>query len=352
MKNIHRILVALTIVLLGIGNVSAQYVTTHAKAATPGQQNGLYYSLPRTVLQLDFLIEETQLLRGPYSDYVGYIGAQDYISADETVYRIESVSMTPRAEVDPNATFFVAINPKKGDAAQFSLTPKGILQGVGTEGLPLVEETPAAVGGGTSQVPLEFKYKYGGTRNMEQAARNAAEMIGKIRDEKIKLATGFQETAFTLDTYRQMYADLEAMERDYLSLFVGKQVSKTYTKTLYVIPNKEVPTLSVAKFSAEDGFSSGTSGYGDLITVQTQSLQTTGTINAPSQSAVESLSIENKLFYRIPETTQIKVMMDGQILLEQRETVAQYGVFMLAPLGKMKLAFDPNTGQLVSMKTE
>lgn len=352
MKNFHRILAALILTFGMLGNVSAQYVTTHAKAATPGQQNGLYYALPRTVLQLDFLIEETQLLRGPYSDYASYIGAHDYITSDETVYRIESLTMTPRAEADPNATFFVAINPKKGDAAKFTLTSKGILQGVGMDELPLVEETPVANRPATTQESPEFKYQFGGSRNLEQAARSAAEMIGKIRDEKIKLMTGFQETAFTFDTYRQMYADLDAMEQDYLSLFMGKRVTKTYTKTLYVTPNKEVPSLSVAKFSAEDGFSAGTSGYGDLITVQTQSLQTTGTINAPSQSAVESLSIENKLFYRIPETTQIKVMMDGEILLEQRETVAQYGVFMLAPLGKMKLALDPKTGQLIQMGME
>ena len=352
MKNFHRILVALIVIVCGIGNVSAQYVTTHAKAAMPGQQNGVFYSLPRTVLQLDFLIEETQLLRGPYSDYASYVGAHDYITSDEITYRIESITMTPRAEVDPNATFFVAINPKKGDAAQFTLTPKGILQGVGMEGLPLVETTPATESVVTRQDPAEFKYQFGTSRNLEQAARSAADMIVKIRDEKIKLMTGFQETAFSLDTYRQMYADLDAMENDYLSLFVGKRVSKTVVKTLYVTPNKEVPTLSVAKFSSEFGFTAGTSGFGDLIMVQTQSLQTTGTINAPSQSAVESLSIENKLFYRIPETTQIKVMMDGEVLLEQRETVAQYGVFMLAPLGKMKLAFDPKTGQLVSMKME
>ena len=352
MKNFHRILVALIVIVCGIGNVSAQYVTTHAKAAMPGQQNGVFYSLPRTVLQLDFLIEETQLLRGPYSDYASYVGAHDYITSDEITYRIESITMTPRAEVDPNATFFVAINPKKGDAAQFTLTPKGILQGVGMEGLPLVETTPATESVVTRQDPAEFKYQFGTSRNMEQAARSAADMIVKIRDEKIKLMTGFQETAFSLDTYRQMYADLDAMENDYLSLFVGKRVSKTVVKTLYVTPNKEVPTLSVAKFSSEFGLTAGTSGFGDLITVQTQSLQTTGTINAPSQSAVESLSIENKLFYRIPETTNIKVSMGGETLLEQRTTVAQYGVFMLAPLGKMKLELDPKTGQLVNMKME
>lgn len=348
-----RLFLVLAIATAFMSSASAQYVTTHAKAATPGQQNGLYYALPRTVLRLDFLIEETQLLRGPYSDYVGMVGAEDYISDNETVYRIQSVSMVPTAEADPNATFFVSMNLKKGDAAGFSLTPKGILQGVGVKDLPALGEKPAPIQSeALFAEPVPFKYQYGSSRNLDQAARNAAEMIGKIRDEKIKLITGFQETAFHLDTYQQMYADLNEMEQDYLSLFVGKSQTRTFVKTVYVTPNKEVNKLSVAKFSEEFGLTLGTAGDGDLITVQTQSLQTTGTINGPSQSAVESLSFENKLFYRIPETANVKVSLGGETLLEQRVTVAQYGVFMLAPLGKTKLELDPSTGQIVNMGTD
>ena len=101
-----------------------------------------------------------------------------------------------------------------------------------------------------------------------------------------------------------------------------------------------------------DIIASEVSGNGDVITVQTMSLQTTGTMNAPSQSAVESLSLENKLFYRIPEVANVKVNLGGQVLLEARETVAQLGVFMLAPLGNTKLGFDPMTGQVISLEMQ
>ncbi len=350
MKRINRILLVLAVLIAGMGTATAQYVTTHAKTAMPGQQKGLYYALPRTVLQLDFVIEESQLLRGPYSDYAGYVGADEYIVEDGVEYTLLSVNMTPCAEPDPNATFFIAVNSKKGDGMQFALTSKGILQGVGADIQPVTEETTRHEFAQPQANPSNvFKYQYGSTRNREQMARSAAEMIAKIRDEKIKLMTGFQETAFQLDTYRQMYADLDEMEHDYLSLFVGKRINRSYVKTVYVTPNKDVPLQSIAKFSTEEGFSAGTGGDGDLITVQTLSLQTTGSINGPSQSAVESLSIENKLFYRIPETARVKVSMGSEVLLETRETIAQYGVFMLAPLGKNKLVLNPQTGQVVNV---
>lgn len=348
-----RLLLVISLLIACIGSVSAQYVTTHAKTASPGQQNGIYYSLPRTVLRFDILIEETQLLRGPYSDYASLVGADDYITDDEVAYRIQSVTLVPTAEADPNATFFVSMNSKKGEATSFSLTPQGILHGVGVQDLPEVEQPlPPIQSASLISDPVPFKYQHGSGRNMDQSARSALEMINKIRDEKIKLMTGFQETAFTLDTYRQMYADLDQMEQDYLSLFLGKRQVRTFVKTLYVTPNKEVNKQSVAKFSTEYGLTAGTSGDGDLLVVQCQSLLTTNTINAPSQSAVESLSLENKLFYRIPETVNVKLSLGGEVILEQRATVAQYGVFMLAPLGKTKLVLDPNTGQVVKMSME
>ena len=61
------------------GQLHAQFTTTFAKNITPGQQNGLYYSLPQTMLKLDFIIEEAQLVKGPLSDYASnYMAMEDY----------------------------------------------------------------------------------------------------------------------------------------------------------------------------------------------------------------------------------------------------------------------------------
>ena len=352
MNRMKSAFLLLALMAFGIGNATAQYLTTHAKVVMPGQQKGIYYALPRTVLQLDFVIEETELLEGPFSEYVYLVGADDYIMEDAMEYRIVDVMMSTYAEPDPNATFFVEMNAKKGENTDFHLTSKGILQGFGME-IPTTIDQPKQVIE-PKQIPDQersFKYQYGiKGKSREQMAMAAADMITKIREEKIKLLTGFQETAFILDTYRQMYADLDQMENEYLSLFIGKRIVNKVVKTVYVTPSKEVTSQSIAKFSTEDGFSTGVAGSGDVITLQALSLKTTGSINEPSQSAVETISHENKLFYRIPETANVKVIMGSEVLLEQRETIAQYGVFMLVPLGKTKLALDPNTGQIIGME--
>lgn len=348
MKRIRIALAMMAAMAFGLAN--AQYVTSHAKIAMPGQQKGIYYALPRTVIQLDLMVDKTELVEGPFSDYAYMVGADDVITKNGVEYLLKDVVMRTCAEADPNATFFVAMNPKKGEGLPFNLNEKGILVGVGMEADSRWTPSEPSVKVQTMTSDKSFKYQYSsnGVRSEEQQARLAAEMIGRIREEKIKLLTGFQETAFTLDTYRQMYADLDEMEAEYLSLFIGKRVITPVVQTVYVTLTKDVPLQTVGSFSKENGFSSSAFG-GNNITVQAISLQTTGSINALSNSAVESLSHENKLFYRIPETVSVKVTMGGEVVVESRETLAQFGVFMLAPLGRTKIMLDPNTGQIVSM---
>lgn len=355
MRHLNNTFLMVAIMTLIALNANGQYVTTHAKIAMPGQQTGIYYALPRTVIQLDFVIDEVELIAGPYSDFVYMVGAEDYVSDNSVEYRLNEVRMTTLAEADPSATFFVAMNPKKGEGVKFYLNQKGILQGVGIAP-QAPKESPAVA---SCDVPTktpsrEFKYQYGANaiRGIEQQARNAAEMITRIREEKIKLLTGFQETAFNLDTYRQMLADLDEMEAEYLSLFIGKRIVNPTVKTVYVTPSKDVPTQTIGKFSTTSGFSTDLYGSGSLVTFQALSLNLRGTINEPSVSAVESLSHENKLFYRIPETANVRVTMGQQVLVDQRATIAQYGVFMLAPLGKSKLSLDPETGQIIGVGVE
>lgn len=352
MKHLKRAFFAMAFMALGI-SAHAQYVITHAKMAMPGQQKGIYYALPRTVIKLDLIIDETELIEGPCSDYAYMVGANDYITSDGMEYHLRDIRMSTYAEADPSATFFVSMSPRKDDAAAFYLTSKGILQGVGIMGGELIEPTVVEEACKASNQDRIFKFQYGnGMRGRDQLARSAAEMVNRIREEKIKLLTGFQETAFTLDTYRQMYADLDAMEQEYLSLFVGKRIVNTVVQTVYVTLTKDVPSQTVGSFSEEKGFSSYDLGLGNTLTVQAISLQTTGSINPPSQSAVETLSHDNKLFYRIPETAYVKVSLGDDVLIERRETLAQFGVFMLAPLGRTKLGLDPNTGQIISMGME
>ena len=138
----------------------------------------------------------------------------------------------------------------------------------------------------------------------------------------------------------------DPLEVQYLPIRGVHLSNKKYNKDKYIEFNTQAQEILSGRQITPNEYE------GKNITVQAIPLQTTGSINPPSQSAVETLSHENKLFYRIPETAYVKVSLGEDVLLEKRETIAQFGVFMLAPLGKTKLGLDPNTGQIISMGME
>lgn len=361
----NRIVTKFTVVLLAltfiVGQLHAQFTTTFAKNVTPGQSNGLYYSLPQTVLRLDFIIEEAQLMKGPLSDYASnYFEMEDVVDYETTEYQLLDVKMTPMASPDPNALFFVSITTVRGGGKmQFDVLPNGIIRSVGlgndTETEEVLAPTPI------QQKPQccheekpngeDFVGLLSAGKTNAQLAKEVADKIAEIRKAKFYLISGDVEMASNPETFKTMYKNLDVMEKEYTSLLLGKRVTRQVVKSVYVIPNKEVPTQTVAKFSETEGLTLGTGGSGSMITVQTLSLNTTATINAPSQSAVESMSYENKVFYRVPETAQVRITCGNTILLEDRVLVDQLGAMLMAPITNTKLVFDTETGQIINMRT-
>ncbi len=359
---ITRFTIAVMFMAMMGGQLQAQFTTTFAKNAAPGQQNGLYYSLPQTMLQLDFLIEEIEFVQGPLSDYASrYLELEDYVEYESTEYHLLDVKLSTVAFPDPSATFFVSFAPIRGGSkAQFDLLPNGIIRSVGignpaeNEELmppPMNKEMPKC-----SQVKTDansgFIALMSAGKTNAQLAKEVADKIEEIRKAKFYLISGDVEMAQNPETFNAMYQKLDEMEKEYTSLLLGKRVSKKVVKTVYVIPNKEVTMQTVAEFSETEGLTLGIKGSGSVITVQTLSLNTTAAINAPSQSAVESVTYENKVFYRIPEMANVRVIFDGRTLLEERLNVNQLGVLLMAPLSNTQLVFNPETGQIVNMRTK
>ena len=353
-------LVLMALTFMG-SQVQAQFTTTFAKNVNPGQHNGVYYSLPQTMLKLDFIIEEVKLEKGPLSDYASnYFEMEDIVEYETTEYKLVDLKMSTVASPDPNAFFFVTMAGSRGGKTQFDVLPNGIIRSVGignavdaeVEMLEACNAPKSCCKSEDEEVSYGFMPLMQAGKSNAQLAKEVADKVAEIRKAKFYLISGDVEMASNPETFNTMYKKLDAMEKEYTSLLLGKKVGKKMVKTIYVIPNKEVPTQTVAKFSETDGLTLGTGGSGNMIVVQTLSLNTTASINAPSQSAIESMSYENKVFYRVPEMAQVKVTCGNATLLEDRVSVNQLGAMLMAPLTNTKLVFDTETGQIVNMRMQ
>ena len=354
---IDKMFAALAFVLAFGNAADAQVTTTFAKNATPGLQSGMYYSLPQTVLRLDFTIEETKTEEGAYADYASrYLGMTDYVE-NGSEYKILDVKMVPVSTPDPKATFYVAIGTGRGAYnVDLDVNEQGIIRsiGAGNAAADGYVHPEIVVSQPEQKVEIE-KTKHNvfiatAGKTDDQVAKEIATKIEALEKAKYDLITGFVEVPYEAQTLEKMLDEINDMEEEYKSYFMGNQTVKTYIQSVYVIPNKEITTMTVAKFSEEDGLSIGTTGLGSPISVQTLPLNMTANINAPSQSAIESMSYEGKVMYRVPDMANVKVTLSREVILEERVIVNQLGVILMAPVANTRLMFNTETGQISNLK--
>ena len=147
-----------------------------------------------------------------------------------------------------------------------------------------------------------------------------------------------------------MVEELKALENEYLSMFVGKTNTETLTKTFYVIPNEGENSVVIGKFSNTEGFSATKTG--EVVRINFTDLSKSSVINNLSTDEIQNTTYTNKLFYRNPANVTMQVTCGDKVFYENRLKISQLGNVILLPMNKMRLVFDTNTGQVLSIIKE
>lgn len=346
-------------------------------AETPG----FFYALPRTVFKLNLIIEKNERIKGPYSEFAQrMLGIDDAIKQDETLYSIKDIVISSFSEPDPKAWFFVEFDERSSRDTRtmiFDLLENGIIISLDDAAANRPQHT-ARVETTLVNAPNQKHFRYFAEhnlfqrvdtivrritidttvirrnilqsawvdRNPEQKARAAAEMIQKIRENRFNLISGFQEVNFSQIAY--MDKQMLKLEEEYLSLFTGSEVKSLIEHTIYYIPEQDAKGFqTVARFSEQSGIiESGNRGEPIQLVIE------------PAGSARElggnnnRGKLNNSLYYRIPEMTEISILYKGRVFQRQRMVVNQLGIIGVAPATRNRLVFDPNTGMTVTIKRD
>ena len=102
-------------------------------------------------------------------------------------------------------------------------------------------------------------------KSVETAAREAAETIFKLRKARLAMITGEEGEGIFGGGLESALREIERLESDYLELFYGRRVV-SYQSYTYILPvDAENTSLTVARFSADDGIVSLDNLAGDII---------------------------------------------------------------------------------------
>lgn len=348
----------------------AQIVTSKAENTAIGNTaKGFYYSLPQTVLRIDLVYEKLESRKGPLSSYTNeYLGITDYISSNDTEYKLLDVKVTSSVEPDPNELYFVQYpseRPKDAKPIAFYLNDLGGLSGYNlqpsddnsnnvteneinyfySEGdkrfnyfaqYNKSKKTDTIV----RQISIDtvvidrFYYKTSWVdKTSEDKAKEAALQIEKLRESRYNLVSGYHEVNFGT-SLAYMDNQLKQMEKQYLELFVGKTSRSIESTSIYYIPEKTGGSDEIFRFS--DG------------TTVILNLTEIGSGKQPQSPQ----STQNSIFYRIPLDAMMEISSDNTTFFSDRLTVNQFGSVVSAPVDNTKLLFERETGNILSIQRD
>lgn len=265
-------------------------VTAQVSAQTP-----LAYKLdnpelpaanPYTVVKVKVVVEKETIRKGPYARFAQkYLGATAPLN-DKDIYAIKSAALSYS---DPGT----AAKPAGGVAAR----DKG--RELGFPKVSVDRLSPA-------------------DRGLEDAARDAANMIYTIRKRRFELVSGeLGENAFG-GGMKAALKELDRMEREYMALFFGKTSKTTEVRNFEVIPQKDKTNYIVCRFSESTGLMPET----DLsATPVVLSLSPEKTVQ-PVPVAKNAKGLE---YYRVADFVQCTVTGPSGELAKSRIPVYQFG---------------------------
>lgn len=367
MKKLFLILFVITSLSL-----NAQYVTNHAKNINSKETDGYYYHLPRNIIRIDFEVEKEQSYKGKYSSFAKeMLNTDNYIKENSTSFRIKSVNVNLLTEADPDYVFFISAADEKTREnlnIGIELTAEGIIQSFGyKDNITQSDDESFSYKKELDYNERQCDYNYISIRedDMEddevdenevadskmtekEIASSIIEEIKNVRIAYFDLISGYQEVNYG-NTINIMLDELKKLENEYLNMFLGTTSSRTFTKTFYVIPEEGKNSLVLSKFSDLEGFNNK---VGDNIKIVFTDSSIGPNVNKLSNDDIENSTHTNKMFYRNPANVTMQVIFGENKIFEERVLINQFGNVILVPINKMKLVFDTNTGQILSIIKE
>jgi len=346
--------VILSSLLIACG-ASEKIVVTNVHDLAAHQPGSYIYSIPRTRLAVSVSAVRHHTIPGPYNEFAEqFLGITGAASVSKYAWEICAIDIEPVNEPDPDYYFSVTTsNASYVPDKLFELSSEGLVLkpddlnpfldfSVCYDDLPEpvhftdlsvkrnYEEAGAGKGTGAS-VPADLpvvrqKEKF---KSKQEKAREAANFIIKVRKRRFKLLAGQYDIFPEGQALETSVRELDALEEEYLSLFIGITYSDTLMRTWFYIPQsgQEIERNVFCRFSDETGFYESTSASGKPLVLELKNMQFTDGLKR-LQIPNKGPGYENMILYRVPDKASARIFYGSTTLLEAELRVYQYGSFL------------------------
>lgn len=315
------------------------------------------YSLPSTTIALKVTAEHESYQAGPYAMYAQkYLGIQVRENSGD-FYTIKSIEMVPYVEADPKVSAAINLQGSKAAPANFlSLSSQGlVVLSDGYAGKPAQWRFPSAVNAqeflkgassnidnatatlyktvmsaeGIEKVPVKQSQTV--VKSLEKKAEETAEMIFKLRQKRVEIVTGDTDATFSGEAMAATLKEIQRLEDEYMSMFIGKSVKDEQTMVFDVVPDaaKQKHIYIAFRLSDSQGLLPANNMQGRPIVLE---LAADVEPIAPTAVSEAALATKGRVAYRKPVTVMAKLMDGQKVLMQTRVPVYQLGKIMSFPM--------------------
>ena len=384
---IKRILALLLIVVI---SACSSYNVIHVEEDNkPINSEGFYYSLPRNVVTIDITVEEVQRIAGPYAAYASkYLGIKDAVLTTTKYFDLSDIKINTYAEPDPEHYYYVDLSKHRGYNAKsmmIGLSKAGLIQDVNANSdLQIEKETNDKFQKTNIDYSKTFKYFADANlveridtiveqvimdtvtverrhlkrslveKSVEQKAKEASELLMKIKAQRLDIITGAQEVAYSGATVAYMAEELAGMEQEYMKLFTGVIQRNTLHFRYSYLPASHVYSASIPlfKFSTNEGILIDETKKGIMVYIHVNRARTTTTLEKFIADTKEDKEGDKGFYYRIPESAKFTIKEGDKLKAEASFLIGQFGVVTNLPATNNKVQFYPNSGAIRRVEIE
>ena len=338
MKNIIRFFLTMAL-------TACPVVASAQKSSDP--EGYLTYSLPSTTIVVEVEAVQEKFFAGPYARYAEkYLGIKAR-QKNETTYQITMLNLKPLVEADQNRRFSIPVKKSAVDATFLKLSSQGLISMAdGTFGDATVWRFPKsgkgdfAERGVSSNLKSESATLYRNQKteseynriavqqNMvvektqEQKAAEAAEMILRLREQRLQIVTGDTDATYSGEAMGAAIEEMTRLEKEYMSLFVGYSDFQEQKMSFDITPSAERESQMYVAFRISDTAglvpADNLSGKPVVMEIVPQ--------NVTDPQVTEEVKSKLPLVhYLVPAICTVRVKEGADILIQSRIPVYQLG---------------------------
>lgn len=366
MKNIQYLFNLLIIIILVILIYSCNLPKIiHVSKDKIGQNEiGNLYFLPKTSFCIEIEIIKTEYNKGPYALYAQkYLGLNNVINSNSTNYKINNINLSTYPTID-TSQFYLVSNFCKARKTLINLSNQNIIIMLAndTTSYPqistylynnkiesvfpdifklyadnnLYEKIDTIIEKIRMDTVVVEKITYKPSvqeKTLEQKAKEASDFIAKIRENKYEILNGVREINYSKEAIEFMYSNLDDLGKEYLKLFTGITISKTFKYKYLIIPDSSNTKYILAHFSDNNGINIGeNSNNDDAITLELSQKSSFATINNYYKNIINSKKSPQGIIIRKPLVTNVSICYKSIQLYNKNIPIYQFGNIMIEPL--------------------